>query len=47
MITGCHLSFQAGCSAVQDIKLENFMYARKDTDHLKLIDFGLSDMAEN
>eukprot|EP00930_Biecheleria_cincta_P018207 TRINITY_DN14262_c0_g3_i1.p1 TRINITY_DN14262_c0_g3~~TRINITY_DN14262_c0_g3_i1.p1 ORF type:complete len:507 (+),score=97.66 TRINITY_DN14262_c0_g3_i1:93-1613(+) len=26
----------------RDIKLENFMYARKETDHLKLIDFGLS-----
>lgn len=26
----------------RDIKLENFMYVRKDTDHLKMIDFGLS-----
>ena len=32
-------------SSAKDIKLENFMYARKDTDHLKLIDFGLSVMA--
>ena len=32
-------------SYTEDIKLENFMYARKDTDHLKLIDFGLSVMA--
>lgn len=32
-------------SSAEDIKLENFMYARKDTDHLKLIDFGLSVMA--
>lgn len=30
----------------RDIKLENFMYARKDTDHLKLIDFGLSKVWE-
>eukprot|EP00913_Durusdinium_trenchii_P021914 g20592.t1 len=30
----------------EDIKLENFMYARKDTDHLKLIDFGLSKVWE-
>mmetsp|Transcript_68918 Transcript_68918/g.165410 ORF Transcript_68918/g.165410 Transcript_68918/m.165410 type:complete len:577 (+) Transcript_68918:125-1855(+) len=26
----------------RDVKMENFMYVRKDTDHLKLIDFGLS-----
>mmetsp|Transcript_66089 Transcript_66089/g.125059 ORF Transcript_66089/g.125059 Transcript_66089/m.125059 type:complete len:530 (-) Transcript_66089:177-1766(-) len=26
----------------RDIKLENFLYERKDTDHLKLIDFGFS-----
>jgi len=26
----------------RDIKLENFLYEKKDTDHLKLIDFGFS-----
>mmetsp|Transcript_42569 Transcript_42569/g.97618 ORF Transcript_42569/g.97618 Transcript_42569/m.97618 type:complete len:560 (-) Transcript_42569:272-1951(-) len=26
----------------RDVKLENFMYVRQDTDHLKLIDFGMS-----
>merc|ERR1719198_651805 len=26
----------------RDIKLENFLYERKDSDHLKLIDFGFS-----
>lgn len=26
----------------RDLKLENFLYERKDTDHLKLIDFGFA-----
>jgi len=30
----------------RDIKLENFMYEKQDTDHLKLIDFGFSKIWE-
>merc|ERR1719355_461838 len=26
----------------RDLKLENFLYEKKETDHLKLIDFGFS-----
>lgn len=42
---GVVVCFFVFLSSAKDIKLENFMYARKDTDHLKLIDFGLSVMA--
>merc|ERR1719265_628726 len=30
----------------RDLKLENFLYEKKDTDHLKLIDFGFSHIWE-
>lgn len=30
----------------RDIKLENFLYEKKDSDHLKLIDFGFSKIWE-
>jgi len=32
--------------AHRDLKLENFMYERKDTNHLKLIDFGFAKHTE-
>lgn len=31
----------------RDLKLENFMYERKDTNHLKLIDFGFAKFWKN
>merc|ERR1712190_351157 len=30
----------------RDLKLENFLYEKKDSDHLKLIDFGFSHIWE-
>merc|ERR1719326_1588814 len=30
----------------RDLKLENFLYEKEDTDHLKLIDFGFSHIWE-
>eukprot|EP00971_Amphidinium_carterae_P089555 1772580-Amphidinium_carterae.1 len=34
-----------GCTH-RDIKLENFLYTRVDSDHLKLIDFGFAKFCD-
>ena len=44
LLAVAYLHGQSKPIAQRDLKLENFLYEKKDTNHLKLIDFGFAKL---